>query len=160
MILTRLRRRRMSENVTTRDKVETSRCGGDAGFTLVELLVVLAIIALIGTLVGPRVLGYIGTAKSDTAATQIRNLSNAVELFYLDVGAYPDDEAQLKALLEPLSAAGWNGPYLKTAASLIDPWGRTYRYKSADGQFVISTLGRDDKPGGTGEDADLLSDTR
>lgn len=131
--------------------------GAEDGFTLVELLVVLAIIALIGTLVGPRVLGYIGTAKTDTATTQIRNLANAVELYYLDVGAYPPADRDLSALVQSDGAAGWSGPYLKSATGLDDPWGRPYAYDAAPGGFKIRSLGRDGATGGTGEDADLES---
>lgn len=131
--------------------------GAEEGFTLVELLVVLAIIALIGTLVGPRVLGYIGTAKAETATTQIRNLGNAVELYYLDVGAYPAADRGLSALVQSDGAAGWNGPYIKSATGLDDPWGRPYAYEAAPGGFKIHSLGRDGAAGGTGEDADLES---
>jgi general secretion pathway protein G len=133
---------------------------GEDGFTLVELLVVLAIIALIGTLVGPRVLGYIGTAKADTAATQIRNISNAVELYYLDVGAYPAPGKGLSALVESDGSPGWRGPYLKSGAGLADPWGRPYGYEGSGASFRIVSLGRDGAAGGTGEDADLASDAR
>ncbi|WP_427025767.1 type II secretion system major pseudopilin GspG [Aureimonas ureilytica] len=135
--------------------VETE--ASDEGFTLVELLVVLAIIALIGTLVGPRVLGYIGTAKADTAKTQLQNLANAVELYYLDTGAYPAADKGLAALTASDGAPGWNGPYLKSATGLQDPWGRAYRYEAAPGGFRIATLGRDGTEGGTGEDADLTN---
>lgn len=128
---------------------------GEAGFTLVELLVVLAIIALVGTLVGPRVLGYIGMAKADTASAQIRNIASAVELYYLDVGSYPPADKGLAALTAPDGAPGWNGPYLKDASGIQDPWGRPYGYETADSSFRVTSLGRDGKPGGTGEDADL-----
>lgn len=130
---------------------------GDEGFTLVELLVVLAIIALIGTLVGPRILGYVGTARADTATTQIRNLSNATELYYLDVGAYPAPDRGLNALVASDGASGWSGPYLTSASGLEDPWGRPYLYEAAAESFRITTLGRDGQPGGTGEDADIAS---
>lgn len=127
----------------------------DAGFTLVELLVVLAIIAMIATLVGPRVLGYIGTAKADTARTQVHNLANAVELYYLDTGAYPQADKGLAALMTNDGSPGWNGPYLKNQSGLTDPWGRPYAYEVSPGGFRIVSLGRDGAPGGTGEDADI-----
>ncbi len=131
--------------------------GSDEGFTLVELLVVLAIIALIATLVGPRVLGYIGTAKADTARTQLQNIANAVELYYLDTGNYPAADKGLDALVMSDGAPGWNGPYLKNQSGLQDPWGRPYRYAPAPGGFQVGTLGRDGAEGGTGEDADLTN---
>ncbi|MBB3997054.1 type II secretion system major pseudopilin GspG [Aureimonas pseudogalii] len=128
---------------------------GEAGFTLVELLVVLAIIALVGTLVGPRVLGYIGMAKADTAASQIRNLASAVELYYLDAGSYPTADQGLAALTQGDGTPGWNGPYLKQSTGTLDPWGRAYLYEPTAGSFHIASLGRDGKPGGSGEDTDL-----
>ncbi len=128
---------------------------GEAGFTLVELLVVLAIIALVGTLVGPRVLGYIGMAKADTASAQIRNIASAVELYYLDTGSYPAADKGLTALTGSDGAPGWNGPYLKDAAGIQDPWGRPYAYETTGAGFRVTSLGRDGKPGGSGEDADL-----
>lgn len=132
-----------------------ARPEGEAGFTLVELLVVLAIIALVGTLVGPRVLGYIGMAKADTASAQIRNITSAVELYSLDTGAYPAADKGLSALTASDGAPGWNGPYLKDAGGIQDPWGRPYGYEIAGTGFRVTSLGRDGKPGGAGEDADL-----
>lgn len=129
--------------------------GTDSGFTLVELLVVLAIIAMIATLVGPRVLGYIGTAKADTARTQVHNLTNAVELYYLDTGGYPKADKGLSALVANDGAPGWNGPYLKSQSGLTDPWGHAYVYEANAGSFRILSLGRDGAPGGAGEDADI-----
>ena len=134
-----------------------ARLTGDEGFTLVELLVVLSIIALIGTLVGPRILGYIGTAKADTAATQIRNLSNAIELYYLDVGAYPAADRGLNALVAADGANGWSGPYLTASSGLQDPWGQPYLYEATSDGFRVTSLGRDEQPGGTGENADIVS---
>lgn len=129
-----------------------------AGFTLVELLVVLAIIGLITAIAAPQVLGYLGSARVDTAKAQIRNIESALELYYIDAGKYPTTEEGLRVLAErPEGDDRWNGPYIKQKGALIDPWGTAYQYEgpSADRLFRVSSLGRDRKPGGEGQDADL-----
>jgi len=132
--------------------------GKKTGATILEVLVVLTIIAMIAAVVGPRVIGYLGRAKSETANLQINNLANAVQLFYVDNGRYPSDGEGLIVLFDrPPGDAGWNGPYLETREALSDPWGRDYIYTApnADGAFAIQSFGRDGSQGGSGEDADL-----
>ena len=126
------------------------------GFTLVELLVVLAILALLAGIVGPRVLGQLGGAKSKTASVQISDLEKTLELFKLDVGRYPTAEEGLDALVKkPANAAGWTGPYLKGGVP-VDPWSHPYVYKPGPGgTFEILSLGADGTPGGEGENADI-----
>jgi general secretion pathway protein G len=130
------------------------------GFTLVELLVVLAILTLLAGLVGPRVLGQLGGAKAKTAAVQIADIEKALELFKLDVGRFPSTEEGLDALSKrPATVtSGWAGPYLKGAAP-TDPWGKPYKYQGpgADGAVEISSLGADGAVGGEGENADIRS---
>lgn len=127
-----------------------------AGFTLVELLVVLAILALLAGLVGPRVLNQLGGAKSKTAAVQIRDFEQTLEIYKLDVGRFPNNEQGLQALVDqPSGANGWNGPYLKEVP--MDPWGLPYQYRvpGERGDFDIVSLGADGTPGGEGENADV-----
>ena len=103
---------------------------GEAGFTLVEMLVVIAIIGLVVGLVGPRVLNYLSESKVKAAKIQIESFSAALDLYYLDNGAYPAANEGLTALVErPSSALAWNGPYLKTGSVPTDPWGHPYLYK-------------------------------
>jgi len=129
-----------------------------AGFTLVELLVVLAILTLLAGLVGPRVLGQLGGAKSKTAALQIADIDKALEIFKLDVGRFPTTEEGLDALVKkpPSVTSGWAGPYLKGGVP-SDPWSRPYRYQGAgpNGSIEILSLGADGAPGGEGENADI-----
>jgi general secretion pathway protein G len=131
---------------------------GSGGFTLVELLVVLAILTLLAGIVGPRVLGQLGGAKSKTAAVQIADIDKALELFKLDVGRFPTTEEGLDALSTrpPTISAGWAGPYLKGAVP-NDPWGKPYRYQGSgpNGTVEILSLGADGVPGGEGENADI-----
>lgn len=132
----------------------------DAGFTILELLVVLSIVALLGALVGPRVLQYLSKAKTETAQAQINNLSTAVELFRLDVGAYPSQQAGLSSLHKaPTDAKNWNGPYLKNKNGLLDPWGQAFQYRlpGTQSDFDIFSFGRDNAEGGDGEDQDLTN---
>ena len=143
---------------TDRTALESPRAECTRGLTLFELLVVLAILALLATLIAPRVIGYLGRAKSDIARTQIGNIATALELYFYDVGAYPDAEDGLAALASPPHGVEtWRGPYFKDEAGLIDPWGRPYLYIRADNgdAFVVTTLGRDGAEGGEGEDTDL-----
>lgn len=125
------------------------------GFTLIELLVVLAILTLLAGLVGPRVLGQLGGAKSKTAAVQIADLEKSLELFKLDVGRFPTTEEGMLALTaKPASASGWNGPYIKGGVP-NDPWGKPYKYATLPSGMEIMTLGADGTPGGEGENADV-----
>lgn len=129
-----------------------------AGMTILEILVVLTIIAMISAVVGPRLIGYLGRAKSETANLQIKQLGNAVQLFYIDVGRYPVGSEGLSVLMEaPAGEAAWAGPYMQSVEALVDPWGRDYLYKelAEGGDFGISSFGRDGASGGSGEDADL-----
>lgn len=127
------------------------------GFTLIELLVVLAILGLLAGLVGPRVLGQLGGAKSKTAAVQIKDLEQAAELFKLDVGRFPSSDEGLGALVtRPGNAPGWNGPYLRKGLP-ADPWGGAYAYEypGRRAELDIYSLGADKSPGGDGENADI-----
>ena len=129
-------------------------------FTLIELLVVLVILGLLAGLVGPRVLKYLGGAKSDTAQLQIEELGAGLDLFHLEVGRYPTTDEGLQALAEPpAGVAGWNGPYLKKRDIPRDPWGNPYNYKypGDNGDYDLYSLGRDNVDGGEGEDADIVS---
>jgi general secretion pathway protein G len=135
-----------------------SRADREAGFTLLELLVVLGILALLATFAAPQVLRYLGKARSETARLQINAIASAIELYALDNGGVPPQEPGLAALMQaPTGATRWSGPYLKKADGLIDPWGHPYQYRvpGRAGAFDIISLGRDHAPGGTGEDQDL-----
>lgn len=124
-----------------------------AGFTLMELLVVLTILGLLMSLVGPRVLNQLGGAKTKTAAIQIKDLEQAIEIYKIDTGRFPPT---LEALQEQRGAKGWNGPYLKGDIP-EDPWGNEYHYQfpGDHGDFDIYTLGEDGSPGGDGESQDV-----
>lgn len=128
------------------------------GLTLLELLVVLAILATLALVVAPRVLKYVGKAKTDTAAVQIENVAAALELYFLETGAYPTSEQGLEALVErPSGVVAWDGPYLKKSSGIVDPWGRTYQYRfpGEHGEFDVFTLGADNALGGEGDARDI-----
>lgn len=132
----------------------------DAGVTLIELLVVLGILALLATVAGPQVYRYLGSAKTGTAKVQIDALASALELYALDNGGYPTAQAGLGALMQaPAGATRWQGPYLKKAEGLRDPWGRPYHYRipGRSGPFEVYSLGSDNAVGGSGEAQDLSS---
>ena len=130
------------------------------GFTLIELLVVLLILGLLAGLVGPRVLKYLGGAKSDTAQLQIEEFGASLDLFHLEVGRYPISEEGLQALgEEPAGVNNWNGPYVKKTDIPLDPWGQPYHYASPGqhSDYDLYSLGRDNAEGGEGEDEDVVS---
>lgn len=130
------------------------------GFTLIELLVVLVILGLLAGLVGPQVLRYTGSAKSDTAQLQIEELGAGLDLFHLEVGRYPSSQEGLKALVEkPTGVRVWNGPYLKKKRIPTDPWGNDYHYQSPgeQGVYDLYSYGNDNMEGGEGNDADVVS---
>lgn len=127
------------------------------GFTLVELLVVLVILALLAALVGPKVIGYMSSSKVKTAHVQIAAYQTALELYHLDLGRYPQSTEGLAALAKaPSGAAGWAGPYLDKAVA-ADPWGTPYDYTSVpDGSaYTLRSFGADGKAGGEGDNADI-----
>ena len=128
-----------------------------AGFTLLELLVVIVIIGLLAGYVAPKYFAQVGKSEIQVARAQIDALEKALDQYRLDNRHYPSTEQGLEALMNrPASATAWNGPYLRKAVP-TDPWGRPYlsRTPGQKGEYEVVSYGRDGKPGGTGEDADL-----
>ncbi len=131
-----------------------------AGFTLVELLVVIIVLGLLVGLVGPRLWGKVGQSKQAAARAQIELFGAALDHYRLDLGRYPDTAQGLNALWQnPGNAPNWNGPYLKKPPPL-DPWNNPYKYRCCPGQhgeYDLWTEGGDNAPGGEGENADVTS---
>lgn len=132
------------------------------GFTLIELLIVMVILGLLASLVGPRLFGQLGASKVKAARTQIEMLGAALDTYRLDMSRYPATEQGIAALSEKpedvVQAALWRGPYLKKRVSK-DPWGNSYVYKAPGekAEYELSSLGADGKEGGSGDDADIHS---
>ena len=127
------------------------------GFTLLEILVVLAIIGLIAAIAAPQVFKSLGGAKTDSAKVQIEALSTGVDLYRLEVGNLPPD---LDALVErPSGEDRWNGPYLRKSSVPKDPWGNEFRYSvpGDHGDYDLYSLGADGNEGGEGENRDVNS---
>jgi general secretion pathway protein G len=131
----------------------------EKGFTLLELLVVVVIIGLLAGFVAPRYFGQVGKSEVATAKAQIDAFEKALDQYRLDVGRYPPAELGLKALVDkPASEPKWNGPYL-TKEVPLDPWGKAYvdKVRGEKWDFDLVSLGRDGRPGGSGEDADITN---
>jgi general secretion pathway protein G len=136
----------------------------NSGFTLIETLVVIVIIAVLATLVAPSIFRHVGAAKDATARTQIEMLGAALDSYRLDNGRYPTTDQGLEALWSRPSRdpvpPGWKGPYLRKEVP-ADPWDRPYLYRSPGTEtsmgYELLSYGADGKAGGEGEDADILS---
>ena len=126
------------------------------GFTLVELLLVLVILALIAGMVLPGIIGKAESAKVKAASSQISRISMSVESYYLDTGYTPSSLEEL--VNQPSGTTGWNGPYIKNSL-LKDPWGQPYQYRvpGEHGDFDIQSFGADRQRGGEGKNADISS---
>lgn len=144
---------RMARSANLRDR--------QGGFTLIEMLVVIAIMGMIMALVGPRVLSYLSDSRVKSAKIQIQSFSAALDLFYLDAGRYPATAEGLEALMRPVSGiTAWNGPYIKGGKVPTDPWGNAYVYRvpGERSAYEIRSLGADGQEGGSGAAMDLASD--
>lgn len=131
--------------------------GNQDGFTLLELLVVMVIIGLLASFVGPRYFSQIGKSEVKSAKAQIDALEKALDQYRLDLGKYPTTEQGLVALVsKPANEAKWDGPYLKKTVP-ADPWGSQYAYKfpGEHGEFDLWSFGKDGQPGGSGENEDI-----
>ena len=131
-----------------------------AGFTLVELLVVLVILGLLASVAAPQAMRYLGGARHNAAKLQHQGIATALDLYRLDLGRFPSQEEGLAALVQrPPGQERWGGPYIRKAEQLQDPWQRPWRYRvpGEHGAYDLFSLGADDRPGGDGEARDVTS---
>ena len=134
------------------------------GFTLVEIMVVIAIIVVAGSFLVPNLVKQLGRAKKDLAKPRMATIEDAIHRYYLHTGSYPEGdgaEALQVLLTNSNNIEGWDGPYLK-ASQLIDPWGRPYIYKAEGdhnpGSFDLISYGADGQEGGDKENEDIYND--
>ena len=129
-----------------------------SGFSFLEVMIVVAILAGLAAIIGPAIFQRLDSAKVDQTKIQIRSLENALELYYLDNGKYPESSGGLKSLIEaPGGVSSWNGPYLKGGKVPTDAWNQEFQYSSETGSFTITSLGNDGQTGGTGSAADITN---
>jgi general secretion pathway protein G len=147
------RRRSLKRGSRDTENAAASGTGHEDGFTLIEILVVITIIGLLMSLVGPRVLNYLSESKVKAATIQVQSFASSLDLYYLDLGHYPSTSEGLAALVQrPAGETGWNGPYLQKGYVPTDPWGHPYSYRSPSehGPYEIVSLGSSGKEGGSG----------
>jgi general secretion pathway protein G len=129
------------------------------GFSLIEIMVVMIIIGLLASLVGPKLFGQLGKAKHNAAKAQVEMIMASLDAYRLDVGRYPSQQEGLEALISDPGNEDWAGPYLAKSAIPLDPWKHPYLYSNPgqNGGVDVYSLGQDNKEGGEGEDADVNS---
>lgn len=130
-----------------------------AGYSLLEILVAIAIIASLTALIAPRLLGQVDRSNSVTAKAQIKQLKSSLEVMQMDIRRFPTEEEGLQLLVERLGAGeAWRGPYISDRVPM-DPWGNPFHYaaptEETNGYPVVYSLGADNQPGGTGADEDI-----
>jgi len=141
-----------------RRSIQRGRLGREDGYTLTEILVVMAVIGLIAAALTPGLVGQLGRSRSKTAQVQVETVAAAVEMFRADVGRYPSQSTGLQELItQPADGEGWVGPYVKSDRVLSDPWGNKMEYKLGDDgrNFAVTSLGADGKANGEGMNRDL-----
>ena len=128
-----------------------------SGFTLIELIVVIALLAVLAAVVAPNLLGKASDANRKSAGIQLEKIANTVELYRLETGRYPDTLMDL--VQRPEGVERWNGPYVRKRSQINDPWGNelVIQRPGTNGPFDIISYGNDGRPGGEGDDADLSS---
>jgi len=128
-----------------------------SGFTLIELIVVIALVAVLAAVIAPNLLGKATEANRKSATIQLEKIANAVELYRLETGRYPEELSDL--VRQPTGVERWNGPYVRKLSQLQDPWGTdlVLRRPGENGPFDIISYGADGRPGGEGDDADIAS---
>lgn len=147
----------LKENCPRRDEAILLK-RKERGFSLIELLIVMVILGLLASLVGPRMFGKLGMAKQKTAKTQIEMLMTALDAYRLDIGHYPASQEGLDALVRDPGEEKWKGPYLAKGVP-NDPWDNPYEYQNPGehGEVDIFSYGLDGRPGGEDENADVAS---
>jgi general secretion pathway protein G len=131
-----------------------------SGMTLIEILVVLVLIGIVLGIVGGNFIGRGEKAKADAAKIEIGQISQALDLFKLEIGRYPTSQEGLQALISaPPGVTNWNGPYWKKSTLPKDPWGNEYKYiaPGQHGPYDIMSYGADGKEGGEGANKDIMS---
>lgn len=145
----------MSHRLTRPVRRSPTLCS--AGFTLLELLVVMVIIGLLAGYVAPRYFSQVGKSEIKVTRAQIDALEKALDQYRLDTGHYPSTEQGLAALVSrPANEPKWDGPYLRKSLPL-DPWGNAYVYRipGEHGEYDLLSYGKDGRPGGADEAADI-----
>lgn len=139
-------------------KVKLKKARGEDGYTLTELLIVLAILALLVVVIAPQLTGGFSRARTDVAHLQMKKIQAALDLYNVDVGTYPKTEQGLRALVvRPQGVTRWRNPYVTTADDIRDPWGTEFHYASPGehGLYDLFSYGADGAEGGEGDAADV-----
>lgn len=158
-----IRQAQWSEGNVMKHRIEVhageDRRRGQRGFSLIELIVVLVILGLLATIVGPQVISRLGKGKRDIAKVQIKDLENALSLFRFDVGRFPTSGEGLEALINDSGIENWDGPYLSKNKLPKDPWGRDYEYRcpGQNGDYDLWSFAADGREGGEADDEDVVS---